>query len=320
MSAKGDATSAELVGQLPFRLAASRHPSLRMSNRTDGSLPPLVANRASRFLLPPLLLFLYFLPSIPLPLIFTHKSSTPPTSTTSAVTNSPARPAHKRKEPPTAQDLLTTVSDFSSIYSLLSQAWPDWLSSPDRRVDAFGRARVARGLAGVWVAWVVGGWVLGLRVMLGLIGTVALLSPSPYFHPLINAANSSYTLRRLATFTSLIVLGPAPSSTPMRDPATPNMFSWAWLQSKGDAASSTAGAGVKGRGRSTSIKEVWAGLTGSKAKADGEGDEKEAEPTEWQEEPVQFRFELMENQRWWLGLDCQYLRFRTIAMSKPHPR
>jgi len=31
--------------------------------------------------------------------------------------------------------------------------------------------------------------------------------------------------------------------------------------------------------------------------------EKKKEEEEWQEEPVQFRFEVMENQRWWLALD-----------------
>jgi hypothetical protein len=171
------------------------------------------------------------------------------------------------------------------------------MSTPDRRLEAFGRARVARGLAGVWVAWVVGGWVLGLRVMLGLIGTVALLSPSPYFRPILDAAQTSYTLRRLASFISLIIIGPSPSSTSTRDPATHNIFAWAWLQAKGDAAAaSSTSVDVKVRGRSSSIKQVWAGLTGQKA----DGSVAEAE-----EEPVQFRFEVMENQRWWLGLDCK---------------
>ena len=156
--------------------------------------------------------------------------------------------------------------------------------------------------------------------MLGLIGTVILLLPSPYFRPLLNATQSSCLLRRTTTFISLLVLGPSPTSSltssPSRDTSTTDIFSWAWNQAKSDEEdaskklnkSSTTATAT--RGRSNSIKEVlWAGLTAAvpkqlaATKEEREEEEERKQDQEWQEEPVQFKFEVMENQRWWLALD-----------------
>ncbi|KAL7411925.1 hypothetical protein BDY24DRAFT_114892 [Mrakia frigida] len=147
--------------------------------------------------------------------------------------------------------------------------------------------------------------------MLGLIGTVLLLLPSPYFRPLLNATQSSCFLRRTTTFLSLLVLGPSPSSTSSpRDSSTTNIFSWAWKQAKSEEEDASKRLNKTTRGRSSSIKEVlWAGLTAAvpkklaSTKEEQLEEEREEREKEWQEEPVQFRFEVMENQRWWLALD-----------------
>ena len=153
--------------------------------------------------------------------------------------------------------------------------------------------------------------------MLALVGTVVLLSPSPYLPPIARAFRSSFFCTRLWLFLSLLVLGPSavPTSSDGRSP-NESLLRWAWTRSSVNAHEASARARTENRGRSASMKsllgtikrgllktapETLAGTTGP----NGASTVVKAEPIddEWDEEPVVFRFEVMENQRWWLALD-----------------
>lgn len=155
--------------------------------------------------------------------------------------------------------------------------------------------------------------------MLALVGTVVLLSPSPYVAPVQRAFGSSFFFTRLGLFLSLLILGPsfAPTAGDAQ-PANQSLLRWAWTRSRVTAQEASDRARRDGRGRSASMKALLgtikrslsrsstatlstAGVAGGQAVVVDQKEEEEAD--EWDEEPVLFRFEVMENQRWWLALD-----------------
>lgn len=144
---------------------------------------------------------------------------------------------------------------------------------------------------------------LFLFQMLGLLGSAILLFPSPYVHPLLVATESSHLLNQTLFCLSVLVLGPSPSHAVPPTLSTSELLSWAWKSAAAPVVSHASK--VAGRGRSGSIKSLL-GIKSSvdinKAHATGAAPA-EQEKMEWEEEPVRFRFEVLENQRWWLGLD-----------------
>lgn len=140
--------------------------------------------------------------------------------------------------------------------------------------------------------------------MLALAGTIVLLTPSPYAPLILRALESSFFLNRLWLFIVHLVLGPSTV-----EGGSVNPLRWAWTRSKVDAR-----AAKRERGRSVSMKALLGTIKRSLSRSsagqtevDGTARPKESgmeeKKDEWDEEPVVFRFEVMENQRWWLALD-----------------
>lgn len=140
--------------------------------------------------------------------------------------------------------------------------------------------------------------------MLALVGTIVLLAPSPYAPPILRALESSFFLNRLWLFIVHLVLGPSTV-----EGGSVNPLRWAWTRSKVEAR-----AAKRERGRSASMKALLGTIKrslsrSSAAQTEVDGTARpeelgaEEKKDEWDEEPVVFRFEVMENQRWWLALD-----------------
>jgi hypothetical protein len=156
--------------------------------------------------------------------------------------------------------------------------------------------------------------------MLALAGTAVLLSPSPYLPPIGRAFRSSFFLTRLWLFLSLLVLGPSAIAASSNGPTSDqSLLRWAWTRSSVGALEASARARTEGRGRSASMKSLLGTIKRGLSKTSTEtlpdngaatsnGSSSVAKTAEvvndeWDEEPVVFRFEVMENQRWWLALD-----------------
>jgi hypothetical protein len=336
--------------------------------RRDDELRRLMLNRqltasclalSSRWALPPFLFFLYFYPTLPtisdfLTSIFSpHTAPSSPSALIVSLSADPARPLSETSlqvEPATSQTLAQTISDYSALHSLISQAWPGWIGDLRGLDEEVGRKRLLRALAGTWLVWVrlpleafdltrtatdttcvhpypqiIGGWVFGVRVvsserfrrspfrwrtadrtvlldlhqMVGSIGTAILLLPSPYLPPLISALQSSRTINRLFSLLTLAILGPRDESAPISvidlDHPRPSLLSSLFTRRP-------SGPAPTGRGRSGSIKTLLD--LGGEVVDDVKEEKKEEDvKREWEEEPLLYRFELMENQRWWLALD-----------------
>ncbi|CED85514.1 Peroxin/Ferlin domain [Phaffia rhodozyma] len=255
-----------------------------------------------KYFLPPLVLLGYLYPSLPRlydVLLFRFNKS-------SSLRYLTPRPASLLSKPATSQTILQAVSNYSAVHALLAQTWPPrWLSHSKEEWENGHWKRVLRRLIGIWAVWVLAGLILGPRVTLGTVGAVILFLPSPYVHPIQTAFQSSYHLNRLFLFLSLLVLGPSASTPPSSET---QLFAWAWSASATQALLGSD----SGRGRTLGVKSLLMGLrrsTRTTGNTDGknggtvESTKEEEEEKEWEEEPVVFRFEVIENQRWWLALD-----------------
>lgn len=155
--------------------------------------------------------------------------------------------------------------------------------------------------------------------MLALVGTVVLLSPSPYLPPIARAFRSSFILTQIWLFLELLVIGPSAKSTAYGSRSSDqSLIRWAWTRSSVRAREASTSAQAENRGRSASMKTLLGTIKRSLSKmptdtlsdnvppnSNGNSSVAKAEAIndEWDEEPVVFRFEVMENQRWWLALD-----------------
>ncbi|EAL23503.1 hypothetical protein CNBA1500 [Cryptococcus deneoformans B-3501A] len=233
---------------------------------------------AFRFLLPPLV----FLPLLPLATLRLKNTQKTPTE------NSPSSPA-------THDTLLLTLSDLNEIYALLPISPLPAMSDVYARFRQLGPVRLIRGLAVLWGTWLVlGQLVVGYKTLLALIGTVILLLPSPPLAHFINLLSGSLFFRQAVALAFLFTFG-SPPETSYRFKL--NFSLWGWFKSKWTAS------------RRPSLAFAFRPKMSGKVPS-GSALEVEREKSEGKEEshikvesPIYFRFEIHENQRWWMGLD-----------------
>ncbi|KAL1405325.1 hypothetical protein Q8F55_008954 [Vanrija albida] len=208
---------------------------------------------------------LVFAPLIPLGRLRLGKSTVPP------LHPSPNAPA-------TSETLLLSVSDMYRIHALLPPNPIPPLSAVYARFRQLGARRLIRGFLVLWGVWL-GVWhALGTRVLLALVGTVLILAPSPLLAHTVHLLSKSLAVRRTVALTFLFIFGSPPgadykASSPL-----------GWLRAKW-AASRTPS--------DTLIFNLEPEATG-----DDDDDDFVAHGS-----PIYFKFEVFENQRWWMGLD-----------------
>lgn len=149
--------------------------------------------------------------------------------------------------------------------------------------------------------------------MIGIIGTIILLLPSPYFPPLVTAFQTSRTLRKLFAILSFVILGGScqasfPISETTNDVHTP-FWTSLFVRRELPLSESAQPSSPASRGRSGSLK-AFLGLAGAgenkseDIQTETGGSRKAVDvPMHWEEQPLLYRFEIVENQRWWLALD-----------------
>ena len=234
------------------------------------SVRSLPLNRANAsYLVPPLI----FLPLLDISRLRLQSDKTQPTGST--VTH-----------PSTSETLLITLSDLHFIHALLPPSPLPTVSSTYSRFRQLGAFRLTRGLLVVWVAWIVLGRTIGFRSLLALAGTAVLLLPSPPLAHLINLLGKSLAIRRAVALAFLFTFGSPPDHS---YPITPHFSPLGWAKSKWTTSRRPSLAfSFKPKGNA-------AALQGSALK--------DEEPEEKAGDPIYFRFEVHENQRWWMGLD-----------------
>ncbi|BEI87810.1 uncharacterized protein CcaverHIS019_0105280 [Cutaneotrichosporon cavernicola] len=183
------------------------------------------------------------------------------------VQTTPARPA-------TSETLLQTLGDVYKILALLPPSPLPPLSATYARFRALGARRLVRGLAVIWGLWIALDHTLGTRVLVALVGTGLILAPSPPLAQVVHLAGKSLAVRRTLALVFLLIFG-----SPDRDYRLGSPIGW--LKSKW----------VSSRRPSTVLASKPVKAVDSPAPADRAGN------------PIYFRFELHENQRWWMGLD-----------------
>ncbi|ODO08837.1 hypothetical protein L198_00570 [Cryptococcus wingfieldii CBS 7118] len=226
---------------------------------------------AFRYMLPPLL----FLPLIPL--------------TTLRLTQGGKKlPDNTPSSPSTPDTLLLTLADINAVYALMPASPLPATSDIYARFRQLGVVRLVRGLAVIWGTWLVlGQFVFGYRTLLALLGTIALLLPSPPLAHLITLLSNSLLVRQLLALAFLFTFG-SPPETSYRFKL--NFSLWGWLKSKW-AASRRPSSTFSFR-KPAEKSSIHVGK-----KEDHEDDSVKVE------DPIYFRFEIHENQRWWMGLD-----------------
>lgn len=206
----------------------------------------------------------------------------------------------------------------SELWAPAGRGLLEWLT----QWEEMERKRLLRGGCIIWLGWVVLNMLLGVRTTLALMGTLVLLWPSPPLRSTHQLLRKSLFLRRLAALAFLLVFGSppaAPGVSPSTGGSTPfstlgsdsQAFSLRyWLKKKwstsrrpsfafrlrpyGKEITSSALSG------SAVAEEDEAGVDG---KAHSGEDDPSADKSTKPSPPIYFRFELHENQRWWMGLD-----------------
>jgi hypothetical protein len=207
---------------------------------------------------------LVFAPLFPLNLMKLGSRSRPPVQPT------PSKPA-------TTETLLLTLGDLNKIYALLPPSPLTPVSTAYARFKQLGPLRIVRGLVVLWVSWIVLGRMLGLRILLALIGSGLLLLPSPPLAHVVNLMRKSLFMRRLAALQFVIVFGyPDDRDYALGSPLGWIRSKWAWSRRPAQD------------------------LAFEKAL---KAPEEEHAPADKAGNPIYFRFEVFENQRWWMGLD-----------------
>lgn len=230
-----------------------------------------LVNADVRYLLPPLI----FLPLLDLSKLRlrSHKTLSAQPSAT---------------QPSTADTLLITLSDLHSIHALLPPSPIPTISSMYDRFSQLGLRRLIRGLLIIWITWIILGRVIGYRSLLALAGTVFLLLPSPPLAHLVNILNKSLAVRRGAALAFLFTFGSPPDHS---YPISLHFSPLGWAKSKWATS------------RRPSLAFSFK-PNGSRAhQNDSTIDDDEEHQSEKVGNPIYFRFEVHENQRWWMGLD-----------------
>nr|ODN88336.1 hypothetical protein L203_02949 [Cryptococcus depauperatus CBS 7841] len=229
---------------------------------------------AFRYLLPLLL----FLPLIPLSALrIKNKEKDTPD-------NSPTYPS-------SSQSILRTLSDLNAIYAILPPSPLPAVTGVYARFRQLGIIRLLRGLVVLWGTWIVLGKLVGYQTLLALLGTILLLLPSPPLAHFVNLVIKSMVFRRVLVLLFLFIFG-SPPETSYRFKL--NFSLWGWFKSKWTASrrpSLTFAFRPKATGKAVSEFAI-----------DTE-DGKAGDTNVHVEPPIYFKFEIHENQRWWMGLD-----------------
>lgn len=178
-------------------------------------------------------------------------------------------------QPATSETLLHTINDLNKVQALLPPSPLPGISHWYARFRQLGAWRLVRGLVVVWAVWIALGLVLGNRTLVALTGSAVLLIPSPPLAHVVNLASKSLAARRTAALLFLLVFG-----SPDRDYKLGSPLGW--VKSKW----------ARSRQPSTAL-----------AFEPVEQDDHDAAPADRAGNPIYFRFEIHENQRWWMGLD-----------------
>ncbi|WVW83900.1 hypothetical protein I302_105922 [Kwoniella bestiolae CBS 10118] len=236
----------------------------------------LGSSHAFRYLLPALL----FIPFIPLSKLRLKSPSKQPLKNTSA-------------EPSTSDTLLTTLSDVNAIYALLPPSPLPRLTATYERFRQLGPIRLLRGMVVIWITWVMLGQIIGYSTLLGITGSIFLLLPSPPLSHLINLLSKSLFMRRSLALIFLFTFGSPPESSYR---FTLSHFSpVGWFKSKWRTSRRPS--------LTFSFKPKMSKMGVPSGSAIDDTPDEEAEKETKVEQPIYFRFEVHENQRWWMGLD-----------------
>lgn len=234
----------------------------------------LGAGHAFRFLFPALV----FLPLLPLSTIRLRKEGPPKPAASSAA------------QPTTTEAVLITLNDLHSINSLLPPSPVPTVSSIYARFRQLGSWRLTRGLFVIWTTWIILGYITGYRVILALIGTVILLLPSPTLAHLVDLLSKSLAVRRGVALLFVFTFGSPPEQAYR---FSLDFSPLGWLRSKWAVSRRPS---LAFSFRPTFNKEEMGPVPSSAIEDDELPEEKAGEP-------IYFRFEVHENQRWWMGLD-----------------
>jgi hypothetical protein len=224
-----------------------------------------------RYLLPPLV----FLPLLPLSAL---RLNVP------APKSSP--PGGGSNQPNTQETLLHTLSDLHAIHARLPPSPLPTFEIIYARFRQLGPVRLTRGLVVLWCTWLVLGRLVGYRALLALLGTVLFLLPSPPLAHLYNLLSKSLAVRRAIVLAFLFTFGSPPEQSF-------TLGSWSlrkWFQIKWAAS------------RRPSLTFSFRPKMGKEASVFSDS-AVEDEDEEKAGDPISFRFEVHENQRWWMGLD-----------------
>jgi hypothetical protein len=198
----------------------------------------------------------------------------------------PPPPESTPSQPATHDTLLHTLSDLHAIYALLPPSPSKQVEGIYARIGGLGQTRLIRGFIVIWSTWLILGRVIGYRSLLALLGTILLLLPSPPFAQFIHLLSQSLLVRRSMALLFLLTFGSPPEQSINFDLS----FSVSsWVKGKW-AASRRPSLALAFRPKVEAVPEKAAG-------SEDNGEEEQAG------EPIYFKFELHENQRWWMGLD-----------------
>lgn len=251
-----------MVGGLPWRNVC-----VQVSPTSRAVIRPLT----HRWLLPPFL----FLPLLPLEKLRLGQKTIPP--------------KHSPENPTTHEVLLHTLADLHAIHALLPPSPLPSLSSLYTRFALLGSTRLARGLVILWLSWLTLGHIVGSSAMLGLVGSILLLLPSPFLAHTLSLLSQSLFLRRFTALVFLLIFGSPPDHS---HPFSLSFSPTSWLKTKWATSRRPSLA-------FTFRPSVPKHTANESAIHDDEDDDDEQE----QASPIYFRFEVHENQRWWMGLD-----------------
>ncbi|WRT66355.1 uncharacterized protein IL334_003310 [Kwoniella shivajii] len=239
----------------------------------------LGSSHAFKYLLPPLV----FLPFLPLSSLRLRASSKQPIKNASI-------------EPSTSETLLITLSDLNAIYALLPSSPYPMTADVYARFRQLGPARLTRGLLVIWITWVILGKFIGYTTLLGILGSVCLLLPSPPLAHLINLLSKSLFIRRSLALMFLFVFGSPPEDS-YRFSLKSHFSPFEWMKSKW-TVSRRPSLAFSLKPRFTT--KMNGPLPSGSAIDDSDEESNGLVKTE---QPIYFKFEIHENQRWWMGLD-----------------
>lgn len=212
-----------------------------------------------------------FLPLLPLATLRLGSHSTPP--------------KHDKNHPTTHDVLLLTLADLHSIHALLPPSPLPSVESVYSRFRLLGPLRLVRGLVVLWSSWIVLGRLFGYSTLQAFLGTIILLLPSPFLAQVVDLLSRSLAIRRLTALSFLLVFGSPPDHS---YPISLNFSPAGWIKTKW----------------ATSRRPSLAFTFKPKAKLDQIPNESAIiDDEDDTAAPIYFRFEVHENQRWWMGLD-----------------